>query len=138
MAVIEFALGSMFLFAAMSGTFEIGYALIQYGKLQGAVAQAARFAAVAPYNSATSIPSAAFLSGVRNMAVYGSPNGGTVPLVKGLTTGDINLSVTFTNGVPGSMKVSVSGYSLNALFASFSLKGKPQAIFPYQGTWQPE
>ena len=137
-AAVEFALGATFLFAVMAGTFEIGYALVQYGKLQGAVAQAARFAAVAPYDSTTSTPSAPFLASVRNMAVFGNPKGGTAPLVKGLTTGNIKLFVTLTNGVPAAMKVSVSGYSLNALFASFSLNGKPQAIFPYQGMWAPQ
>ncbi len=136
-AAVEFSLGATLLFAAFAGTFEIGYTLLQYGKLEGAVAQAARYAALAPYDSAGATPSSAFLNSVRNMALYSNPAGGSTPVVRGLTPQNIGLVVSFTNGVPASMAVSVSGYSLNALFGSFTLNGKPRANFPYQGVWAP-
>src|SRR5712692_4299628 len=65
-AIVEFALGSGVLLAAFSGTFEFGYAFIQYNKLEMAVAQAARYASIVPYDSATTTPAAAFLSAVQN------------------------------------------------------------------------
>lgn len=136
-ALIEFALGSSVLLAAFSGTFELGYTLIQYDRLETAVAQGAQYASLVPYDSATPTPSAAFLLCVRNMVLYGSPATGTTPVVSGLTADNIILTVTFTNGVPSSMKVAVTGYTVNALFGIYTLNGKPAATFPYHGVWAP-
>jgi Flp pilus assembly protein TadG len=137
MAIVEFAMGSSVLLAAFFGTFEIGYSLIQYNELETAVAQGARYASIIPYDSATATPSAAFSTAVKNMVLYGSPVAGTSPVVSGLTSGNINLTVTFANGVPGSMQVSISGYTINALFGTYTLTGKPQVTYPYQGVWAP-
>lgn len=136
-AIVEFALGSGVLLAAFAGCFQIGYTLIQYDRLQTAVAQAARYASLAPYDSATATPSSSFLSAVQNMVLYGSPVAGSSPVVSGLTAANVNLVVTFTNGVPGAMLVSISAYSINALFGVHTLNGKPQATYSYQGVWSP-
>jgi len=136
-AVVEFALGSGVLLAAFSGTFEIGYSLIQYNELETAVVQGARYASIVPYDSATATPSAAFLSAVQNMVLYGSPVAGSSPVLSGLSAGNVNLTVTFADGVPSSMQVSISGYTINALFGTYTLTGKPQATYPYLGVWAP-
>ncbi len=136
-AVVEFALGSGVLLATFSGTFEVGYAVIQYDKLQTAVAQGARYASLIPYDSASPTPSSAFLSAVQRMVVYGNPAGGTSPAVAGLAPRNVGLKVSFTNGVPSSMQVSITGYTINALFGSFTLTGKPQVSYRYQGVWAP-
>ncbi|HEV3201995.1 MAG TPA: TadE/TadG family type IV pilus assembly protein [Bryobacteraceae bacterium] len=137
MAIVEFALGSGVLLAAFSGTFEIGYSLIQYNKLETAVAQGARYASIVPYDSATATPSAAFSSAVKNMVLYGSPAMGSLPALSGLSAGNVNLTVTFANGVPSSIQVSISGYTIDALFRTYTLTGKPQVTYPYQGVWAP-
>ncbi len=134
---MEFALGSGVLLAAFSGTFEFGYTLIQYNKLETAVAQGARYASMLPYDSATATPSTTFLSAVDNMVLFGSPLAGDTPVLSGLTSGNVNLVVTFANGVPSSVEVSITGYTINALFGSFPLTGKPQVRYPYQGVWAP-
>ena len=136
-AIVEFALGSGVLLAAFFGTFELGYALIQYNRLQTAVAQGALYASLLPYDSATSTPSSAFTTAVRNMVLYGNPAGGNIPAVGGLAAQNVSLSVTFANGVPASMSVSITGYTINALFATYRLSGKPQVTWPYQGVWAP-
>lgn len=136
-AIVEFALGSGVLLAAFSGTFEIGYTLIQYNKLETAVAQGARYASMVPYDSATATPSAAFSSAVRNMVLYGSPVTGTSPVLSGLTAGNVNLIVTFANGVPSAVEVSITGCTINALFMTYTLTGKPAVTYPYQGVWAP-
>lgn len=136
-AIVEFALGSGVLLAAFSGTFEVGYTMIQYNKLETAVAQGARYASIVPYDSATATPSAAFLSAVQNMVLYGSPVAGDSPVLSGLTAGNVNLVVTFANGVPSAVKVSISGNTINALFATYTLTGKPAVTYPYQGVWAP-
>ena len=137
MAIVEFAMGSSVLLAAFFGTFEIGYSLIQYNELETAVAQGARYASIIPYDSATASPSTAFSTAVKNMVLYGSPVAGTSPVVSGLTSGNVNLTVTFANGVPSSMQVSISGYTINALFGTYTLTGKPQVTYPYLGVWAP-
>lgn len=137
MAIVEFAMGSSVLLAAFFGTFEIGYSLIQYNELETAVAQGARYASIIPYDSATATPSAAFSTAVKNMVLYGSPVAGTSPVLSGLTSGDVNLTVTFANGVPSSMQVSISSYTINALFGTYTLTGKPRVTYPYQGVWAP-
>jgi Flp pilus assembly protein TadG len=137
MAIVEFAMGSSVLLAAFFGTFEIGYSLIQYNELETAVAQGARYASIIPYDSATATPSTAFSTAVKNMVLYGSPVAGTSPVVSGLTSTNVNLTVTFANGVPSSMQVSISGYTINALFGTYTLTGKPQVTYPYLGVWAP-
>src|SRR5207248_4342197 len=99
-AMIEFALGSGILVMAFVGTFQFGYTFLQYNNLQNAVARGARYASLIPYDSLTSAPSDAFSTAVKNMVLYGTATGGTSPALPGLTTTNINLTVTFTNGVP--------------------------------------
>ena len=47
------------------------------------------------------------------------------------------MTVTFANGVPSSMEVSITGYTINALFGTHLLDGKPKVTYPYQGVWAP-
>jgi len=136
-ALIEFALGSGILVLAFVGTFQFGYTFLQYNNLENAVARGARYASLYPYDSTTTAPSALFISNVKNMVVYGSPSTGTSPALPGLTTGNVNLTVIFTNGVPSGMTVSVSGYTIYSVFANSTLTNKPQITYAYQGVWTP-
>src|SRR5205823_9679719 len=101
------------------------------------VARGARYASLVPYDSATTAPSGTFQTAVQNMVLYGSPTAGTSPVLSGLTTGNVNLTVTFTNQVPSAMTVSISGYAINSIFATATLTKKPQVTYAYQGIWSP-
>jgi Flp pilus assembly protein TadG len=136
-AILEFAVGSGVLLAAFTGTFRFGYSFLQYNRLTNAVIQGARYASIVPYDSATSTPSAAFLSSVRNMVLYASPDGGTSTVVPGLTASNVNLTVTFANGVPSTMTVAISGYTIDSVFSSDTLTNKPKFTYPYLGIWSP-
>lgn len=136
-AMLEFALGSSVLISLFAGTFQFGYAFYVYNNLTNAVSRGARYASLVPYDSASTTPSNSFKTAVQNMVVYGSPAAGTTPVVPGLTTSNVNLTVTFTNGIPASMTVDVSGYSINAVFQTFTLTNKPSITFIYQGIWTP-
>ncbi len=136
-AMIEFAIGSGVLLAAFTGTFQFGYTFLQYNNLQNAVARGARYASLVPYDSATSTPSTAFKTAVQNMVLYGSPTAGSTPVLTGLTSSNVNLTVTFTNGVPAVMTVSISGYTIDSIFAKTTLTTKPQVAYAYQGIWSP-
>ena len=135
--MVEFALGSGILVMAFVGTFQFGYTFLQYNNLENAVARGARYASLIPYDSTTTAPSAAFSSAVKNMVLYGSSTAGTSPALPGLATTNVNLTVTFTNGVPSAMTVSVSGYSINSIFATSTLTNKPKVTYAYQGIWTP-
>jgi Flp pilus assembly protein TadG len=136
-AILEFAIGSGVLLAAFTGTFRFGYSFLQYNRLTNAVIQGARYASIVPYDSANSTPSSAFLSSVRNMVLYGNPGGGTSTVIPGLTASNVNLTVTFANGVPSAMTVSISGYTIDSVFGSDTLTNKPKFTYPYLGIWSP-
>jgi Flp pilus assembly protein TadG len=135
--MIEFALGSGILVMAFVGTFQFGYTFLQYNNLENVVTRGARYASLIPYDSTTTAPSAAFSSAVKNMVLYGSSTAGTSPALPGLTTTNVNLTVTFANGVPSAMTVSISGYSINSIVATSTLTNKPKVTYAYQGIWNP-
>lgn len=135
--MIEFALGLTFLISLFIGGWAYGYGFFIYGELENAVRNGARYASKLPYDSATSTPSTAFLTKVRQMTVYGDPtlSSGT-PVAPGLTTSNVSLTVTMTNGAPTAMTVSITGYRLPGYWSA-NLDGKPYVWFPYLGYWSP-
>lgn len=134
---VEFALAFVLLFSIFGGVFQFGYSYYVYNGLESAVRDAARYASLRAYDSLSSTPSNGFLTAVRNMAVYGSPSGGTQALVPGLAPSHIQLTVTFDRNVPFRMTVVVRNYRVNAIFSSFVLNGKPNASFRYMGRYAP-
>jgi len=135
--MVEFAIGAGLMLAAFTGTFQFGYTFLQYNNLENAVARGARYASLVPYDSANTTPSTAFKTAVQNMVLYGTPTAGATPVLPGLTTSNVNLTVTFTNGIPTLMTVSISGYTIDSIFAKSALTTKPQVAYAYQGVWSP-
>jgi len=138
--MIEFALGSGIMLAAFTGTFQFGYTFLQYNNLQNAVARGARFASLAPYDSANDTPTTAFTDKVKNMVLYGSTTAGATPVLPGLTAANVNVVPFGISGplkIPTKMTVSITGYTINSIFASNTLTNKPQVSYAYQGVWSP-
>ena len=71
------------------------------------------------------------------MVLYGTPTAGTTLVLPGLATGNVNLTVTFTSGIPSAMTVSINGYTINSVFATTTLTNKPNVTYTYQGIWAP-
>jgi Flp pilus assembly protein TadG len=142
-AMLEFALGSSVLLTAFGATFQFGYTFYRYNALATAVSDGARYASLRPYNSTTTTPKDDFKLAVRNMVVYGNPAGGTTPIAPGLLITHVNLDPSFTNsagvvlGVPTFMTVSISGYAIDAIFATTTLTAKPKVTYPYLGIYSP-
>jgi hypothetical protein len=112
-----------------------GNALIEFAlALQMAVREGARYAAFKTYDSGSSTPSSAFSTSVKNAVVYGNPAGGTTPIVPNLTTANVNLTVTWTNGIPTQMIVSIQNYTIDAFLKTFAIN-KPSASFNYVGVY---
>ena len=145
--MLEFAIGSGVLIAAFVGTFQFGFTFLEYNTLQNAVNRGAHYAALIDYNSANDTPDTNFQTQVQNMVVYGSPTAGTTPILPGLTTSNVSVTACGISticpgyasalGIPQEITVSISGFSINSVFAQTSLNGKPVISYAYQGIWEP-
>ena len=140
--MIEFALGATILVSCFSWCFQYGYTFYRYNALLTAVNAGARFASLAPYDSLTTTPSTSFSDKVKNVVVYGNPTGGSTPMVPGLSTSNVTLTVTFTTSssntdVPDYMTVSISSFSIPAVFKTITFTGKPIVKYKYQGIYSP-
>ena len=138
-AVIELTLSMMALAPLFLGAASFGYTFYVYEKLSNAVRTGARYASTRTYDSANSTPTTAFSTAVKKMTVYGDPNAatGATPVVTGLTTSNVNLTVTFTSGAPAGMTVSISGYQVPSYLGRVTLNNKPYAWFPFTGQFGP-
>jgi Flp pilus assembly protein TadG len=136
-ALVEFAIGSLLLVAVFTGTYEFAYTFLQYNNLENAVARGAHYAALVPYDSASSTPSSALSTAVKNMVVYGSTTAGSSPVIAGLSTSNVSLTVGFDNGVPSTMTVKITSFTVNSFFLTSTLTNKPSITYAYQGIWSP-
>jgi Flp pilus assembly protein TadG len=136
--LVEFTLSATFLIAVFLGVWQFGYAFYIYSELEQSVRAGARYASLGTYNSANSTPTAAFLTAVQNVVVYGdpAPPNGATPVAPGLTTANVSLNVTFTS-VPTSMNVAITGYTVPTYFGGQTLNGKPTTAFPFVGVFGP-
>jgi Flp pilus assembly protein TadG len=141
--MVEFALGSGILVTIFTATFQYGFIFYQYNALVNAVNNGAHFGALQIYDTTSTTPSNAFSTAVKNMVVYGDPTGtNTTPVVKGLTTGNVNITIgaigsSGTTFLPVSVTVSISGYTINGVTGKFTLAGKPAVTYVYQGLYCP-
>jgi len=139
--MIEFTLSLTFLIPLFLGLWSFGYSFFQYSELENAVRSGARYASLQTYDSASATPSSAFLTAVQKATVYGDPAADTssaTPVVAGLNTSNVKLTVTFTStGAPSAMTVSITGFVLKTYVGSVTLNNKPYVWFPYLGTFGP-
>src|SRR5690348_2791529 len=90
--MVEFTLSMLVLIPLFLGGWAFGYTFFQYSELESAVRAGARYASTLNYDSLSNTPSAAFLTAVQNMTVYGDPNANpatATPVVSGLTTANV-------------------------------------------------
>lgn len=136
-ALVEFALGSTLLLTGFTATFQFGYIFYRYNALENAVNTGARWASMASYDSPSTSPSAAFQVTLKNMVLYGSPTAGASPVVPGLTSDNVVLTVTFENDVPAYVQVHIVNYTISAIFGNMNCSNKPVVRYAYQGLWVP-
>ena len=136
-AMIEFAIATGILVPAFIGTFQFGYTFHVYNNLNSAVRGGARYASMQSYDSGTSTPSASFTTAVQNMVVYGNSAGTGNPVAPGLSTANVQVLAVMKGAIPSSITVQVTGYTVDAVFRTFSFNGKPSTTFAYTGTAAP-
>lgn len=138
-AVLEFAIGWSVLWMLFSGVYQYGYSFYVYNRLMGAVSNAAQLGSKISYDTAN--PSA-FTSELQNMVLYGSTTAGDTPVISGLTSSMVNVSVTTsgTSSIPTDLSITIGSnanpFVINAFFGNISLTGKPRATVKYFGQVQ--
>jgi Flp pilus assembly protein TadG len=94
LAAVELALLLPVFLFIVTATAEAGRALYEYNALTKGVRDAAQYLARYGVIDGTGVlaPTTAEEAAARNLAVFGTPGGGSTPLLPGLSTGDIALS----------------------------------------------
>ena len=145
-AMVEFALGSGILVTVFTSAFQYGYIFYQYNSLENAVANGAHYASLRPYNAQCSSPSdTTYSDAVKNMVVYGDPTGtNTTPVVKNLATSNVTVAISPTQTTcptvtwtPSTVNVKITGFTIDAIFGSFTANNKPSVTYVYQGIFSP-
>jgi Flp pilus assembly protein TadG len=140
-AMIEFALSASVLIPALAGTFQFGYGLYTYNRLQSAVDNGGRYGAMRTYrNLLGTTDSNKVKLAIQNVVVYGtpSPTASSVPAVNGLDTAHVNVAFAMSSGLPVSVTVNISSFTIDTIFSSYALTGKPVVTFPYLGRYAAE
>jgi len=140
-AMLEFALSASVLIPAVIGTFQFGYGLYTYNRLQSAVDNGGRYAAMRTYRTLLgSTDTDKVKLAIKNVVVYGtpSPTDSSVAAVPGLGTGNVNVAFTLSSGIPVSVTVNISSFTIDTIFSSYALTGKPVVTFPYLGRYATE
>ncbi len=138
--LVEFALISPILVTLLFAAVQFGYAFYTYNNLAKAVSDGARFASMRTYYGActtTCTSDAAYVTAVQNVILYGnpSPTGTPNPIVHSLAANNISITVSAPSGVPTTVTVAITNYSMALPLSTITLTNKPAAIFPYIGRY---
>ncbi len=133
-ALVELTIAIPLLVSLFLGSWQFGYAFYLYDELTQAVRAGGRYASVRHYLSLTSTPTTEYIQAVRNMVVYGHPNGGTEPVVRGLRPEHVEVQMTFEKNIPARVTIRINNFSVGT-FWTINLQNKPWADFPYLGVW---
>ena len=149
-AMVEFALASVILFPIFIGTFQFGYSFYIYNLLTTQIRAGARYASMRTFNCADSKSIGKYKTAVQNMVVYGNsvPGASDPVIVSGLTVSQIDVAIKAADGttdadsshVPFTVTVatsSVTPFTIDAVFKTFSFSGHPILQFPYTGQFAP-
>lgn len=139
-AMIELAFSAAVMMSCLAGTFQFGYTFYAYNQLVSAVGNGGRYAATRTYRAATPQDVEKGRAAIRNLVVYGDPTPapGAAPVVPNLTPDNVQVKWTAEgSGAPEAVDVSITGYTVDAIFNSMKLDGRPSVEFPYVGRYAP-
>jgi len=142
--MIEFALASFVLIPLFVGTFQFGYTFYVYNLLCTQMRAGARYASLKTFYCLSSSEIASFKTSVKNMVMYGNPDGTGTLIEPGLTAAQIDVEVKSSTGanasatvVPSYVTVTTINYRVDAVITTFNFNGKPIVRFPYLGRYAP-
>ena len=134
-AVVEFAITFPMLIFMMGSLFQLGYALLVYNALEGAVRGGARYASVTDFDAPDGVD---FSEAVKKVVVYGTPSpDGQNPLVPGLSLENVIVeSLQDGSGVPISVSVRITEFPLLKILSQVTLVDKPKSTFTFMGQFK--
>lgn len=137
-SIVEFAVVLPLLVLLFAGTAHFGIIIFYYTRVDKAVHDAARYAALRTYSEQPG-DAGLYHSQVVNTVYYGNPAGTGAIVAPGITSSGV--SVTFTRATPGvrprTVTVSLDDYSVPGLIGDVALANKPSATFPFMGRYVP-
>jgi Flp pilus assembly protein TadG len=102
--LVEYAIGASVFVLAVFGVLEFGRALWAHNALVDAARRGARYAVLHQPTGAEDVK-------IKNVVVYGNPDGGTQPLLPDLSTTNVQINRTGDFSVnSGTATVSITGY----------------------------
>jgi len=131
-AVVEFAIGFSLLLAGFGGVYQFGHTFYLYNTLESSVRNGARYASLSAYDAPDG---ATFKDRIRRMVVYGNPTAptGSTPVVMGLNTTHVRVTEVKSGIMPDRVTVELTGFTIDAIFADYTMNGKPAVTFDYMG-----
>ena len=139
-AMLELAVSAGVMVSCLVGTFQFGYTFYTYNQLVTAVGNGARYAAQRTYRRATDQDVERGNAAIRNMVVYGDaqPAPNAAPVVPKLIPDHVEVRwILAGDGAPVSVNVAIKGYTMDAIFRSFTFEGRPSVEFPHVGKYAP-
>jgi len=133
--LVEYAIGATVFIMATFAVLEFGRAVWAHNALSDAARRGARFAVL-------NVPGGNSDIAIKNLVVYGNPNGGTKPLLPGLSTANVQIARSSDFSVnSGTATVSITGYkfqfvlpmlprSINMPSYSTTLTGESVGLIP--------
>lgn len=129
-ALLEFALGFSVLWALFAGIYQFGYSFYIYNTMLTSVGNAAELGSKMTYDTAS--PST-YTGALKNMVVYGNTTAGTTPIVPGLATSNVTVTVNPAGGMPTDLTITINNFTIDAVFTRFTFNGKPRGTAVYMG-----
>jgi Flp pilus assembly protein TadG len=129
-ALLEFALGWSILWALFAGIYQFGYSFYVYNTVLTSVANAAELGSKMTYDTASPTT---YSNALKNMVVYGSTTAGTTPIVRGLATSNVTVTVNLAGTIPSDVTITINNYTIDAVFTTFTFNGKPRATTVFMG-----
>src|SRR6202451_4625424 len=144
-AMLELAFSAGVMLSCLAGTFQFGYTFYVYNQLVSAVGNGGGYAAPRTYRAASPEDIEKGNTAIRNMVVFGDPHpaGDAAPTAAGLKPEQVEVKWVAEgageppSGAPLAVDVSISGYSVNAIFGALKLDGRPAVEFPFVGRYAP-
>jgi TadE-like protein len=135
-AMLELAISASVMVTCLMGTFQFGYTFYVYNQLVTAVGNGGRYAAMRTYRGASDRDVELGNRAIRNMVVYGDPEPGpdAAPIASKLAPEQVEVRwIMDENGAPAAVDVSIRGYTVDAVFKTFTFTGRPAVEFPFVG-----
>ena len=127
LAVVEFAIVLPFVVLMALAVTELGRGLYQYNTLTKAVRDGVRYLSDVAIDTVGTVDITPHVTDVQNLVVYGDVDGGSTPLLPGLTTGNVTVTavaVTLPSGGITTNHVEVAAdFNFVPLFPALSALG---------------